>query len=156
MPLRVSVPLDTFRATFCVPLPSVSLIVPPKVDEPATVKVELEEVLLLPTLWLGASQHHLRFGATLTTTVDVYINVLCDLLEPLLEDGYQRVLLLNGHGGNIAPGKFALNILSDLYDDTCAPNIALATYWELAGSAFDGDAPMETPAHIGRSSERAS
>src|SRR5262245_19348780 len=60
-----------------------------------------DEVLLLPTLWLGASSHHLRFGATLSAEVDTHVAVLCDLLTPLLEDGYQRLLILNGHGGNI-------------------------------------------------------
>src|SRR5204863_5982930 len=29
-----------------------------------------KQVLLLPTLWLGASHHHLRFGATLSVDVD--------------------------------------------------------------------------------------
>src|SRR6266446_4645362 len=60
-----------------------------------------EQVLLLPALWLGASAHHLRFGATLSAEVDTHVAVLCDLLVPLLDDGYQRVLILNGHGGNI-------------------------------------------------------
>src|SRR5215472_17238488 len=58
------------------------------------------QVLLLPTLWLGASSHHLRFGATLSAEVDTHVTMLCDLLGPLLEDGYQRILMLNGHGGN--------------------------------------------------------
>src|SRR5437868_5566834 len=52
------------------------------------------DVLLLPTLWLGASGHHLRFGATLSAEVETHVTVLCDLLTPLLEDGYQRVLVL--------------------------------------------------------------
>src|SRR5437899_10580117 len=50
-----------------------------------------QQVLLLPTLWLGASAHHLRFGATLSAEVDTHIDMLRDLLTPLLEDGYQRV-----------------------------------------------------------------
>src|SRR5207253_4615150 len=44
-------------------------------------------VLLLPTLWLGASGHHLRFGATLSAEVETHITMLCDLLTPLLDDG---------------------------------------------------------------------
>src|SRR5437660_12752849 len=55
------------------------------------------EVLLLPTQWMGASHHHLRFGATLSAHVDTHVSVLCDLLTPLLDDGHQRVLILNGH-----------------------------------------------------------
>src|SRR6516162_1288899 len=51
-----------------------------------------DKVLQLPTLWLGASGHHLRFGATLSAEVDTHIAILCDLLVPLLEDGYERIL----------------------------------------------------------------
>src|SRR5579871_4244218 len=73
------------------------------------------EVLLLPTLWLGASAHHLRFGATLSAEVGTHIDVLCDLLTPLLDDGYQRVLVLNGHGGNIDTMQVALRMLQPEY-----------------------------------------
>ncbi|MCS6851801.1 MAG: creatininase family protein [Gemmataceae bacterium] len=86
-------------------------------------------VLLLPTLWLGASHHHLRFGATLSVDVDLHVTILCELLRPLLEDGYQRVLILNGHGGNIDTLRLALRRLQPHY-----PNRMLcgASYWELA------------------------
>src|SRR5205085_5886077 len=49
-----------------------------------------QQVLLLPTLWLGASHHHLPFGATLSAGVDTHVALLCDLLTPLLDDGYRR------------------------------------------------------------------
>src|SRR5713101_6024413 len=45
-----------------------------------------EQVLLLPTQWMGASSHHLRFGATLSAEVDTHIDIICDLLTPLLDD----------------------------------------------------------------------
>ena len=32
-----------------------------------------QQVLLLPTLWLGASHHHLRFGGTLSADVDTHV-----------------------------------------------------------------------------------
>src|SRR5260370_34874193 len=60
-----------------------------------------KQVLLLPTQWLGASSHHLRFGATLSAEVDTHVAMICDLLVPLVEDGHQRLMNLNGHGGNI-------------------------------------------------------
>jgi creatinine amidohydrolase len=87
------------------------------------------EVLLLPTLWLGASSHHLRFGATLSAEVDTHIDILCDLLTPLLEDGYRRLLVLNGHGGNIDTMHVALRRLQPRYR-TC--QLAAASYWDLA------------------------
>src|SRR5215831_409610 len=60
-----------------------------------------QEVLLLPTLWFGASGHHLPLGGTLSAQPDTHVAMLCDLLTSLLEEGYQRVMLLNGHGGNL-------------------------------------------------------
>jgi creatinine amidohydrolase len=86
-------------------------------------------VLLLPTHWLGASAHHLRFGATLSAEVDTHVDMLCDLLAPLLEDGYPRVLVLNGHGGNIDTMHVALRRLQPRFRQHI---LSAASYWELA------------------------
>src|SRR5216684_2880846 len=88
-----------------------------------------KKVLLLPTLWLGASGHHLPFGGTLSAEVDTHITMLCDLLVPLLEDGYQRILVLNGHGGNIDTMHVALRRLQSRFRNRL---VAAASYWELA------------------------
>src|SRR5262245_46147006 len=88
-----------------------------------------EQVLLLPTQWFGASSHHLRFGATLSAGVDTHIDMLCDLLTPLLDDGHQRLLVLNGHGGNIDTMHVALRRLQDRWKDR---QLTAASYWELA------------------------
>jgi creatinine amidohydrolase len=88
-----------------------------------------DRVLLLPTLWLGASHHHLRFGATLSVDVDVHVTMLCELLTPLLEDGFQRIMILNGHGGNIDTLHMALRRLQPRYRDR---HLTGASYWELA------------------------
>jgi creatinine amidohydrolase len=88
-----------------------------------------EQVLLLPTLWMGASSHHLRFGATLSAEVDTHIEIICDLLTPLLDDCYRRVLVLNGHGGNIDTMQVALRRLQPRYRDR---QLTAASYWDLA------------------------
>jgi creatinine amidohydrolase len=90
-----------------------------------------EQVLLLPTLWFGASGHHLRFGATLSAEVDTHVTMLRDLLTPLLEDGYRRLLLLNGHGGNIDTMQTALRGLQPRHRDRI---LAAASYWDLAAA----------------------
>jgi creatinine amidohydrolase len=87
------------------------------------------QVLQLPTLWFGASAHHVRFGATLSAEVDTHVQMLCDLLTPLLEDGYQRLLILNGHGGNIDTMQMALRRLQPGYRDR---QLSAASYWDLA------------------------
>jgi creatinine amidohydrolase len=103
------------------------------------------DVIVCPTLSFGSSHHHLHFGA-LSISIATYTNVLVELVESLLENGFRRIILLNGHGGNITPARQALAILSNRYDASLQPNIALATYWELAGRIFSGAPPMETPA----------
>ena len=88
-----------------------------------------DRVLLLPVLWMGASEHHLPFGGTLTATLPTYESMLMELLRPALRDGFRRVLLLNGHGGNIDPLRVALRRL-----DVEFPGRLLsgAAYWDLA------------------------
>jgi creatinine amidohydrolase len=105
-----------------------------------------EQVLLLPTLWLGASGHHLRFGATLSAEVDTHVNVLCDLLTPLLEDGYRRLLVLNGHGGNIDTMHVALRRLQPRFRDR---HLTAASYWELAERelAAQAEGPRKAMGH---------
>lgn len=105
-----------------------------------------EQVLLLPTQWLGASSHHLRFGATLSAEVDTHIEMLCDLLTPLLEDGYRRLLLLNGHGGNIDTMHVALRRLQPRF---CSRILSAASYWELAEKelAALAEGPRKTMGH---------
>ena len=88
-----------------------------------------KEVLLLPTQWMGASGHHLRYGGTLSAEVDTHIRILVDLLTPLLDDGYERLLVLNGHGGNTDTMQTALRQLRPRY---LHRHVTAASYWDLA------------------------
>ncbi|MDR3711466.1 MAG: creatininase family protein [Puia sp.] len=105
-----------------------------------------DRVLLCPSLPFGSSDHHLSFGGTLSVSPALYTQMITELVGSLLKSGFRRIVLLNGHGGNITPVKQALALLSHQYDGKLQPNIALATYWELAGRVFSGEPPMESPA----------
>jgi creatinine amidohydrolase len=104
------------------------------------------QVLLLPTLWLGASHHHLPLGATLSADVDTHIDMLCDLLVSVLNEGYQRILVLNGHGGNIDTMKVALRRLQPRYRDRL---LSGASYWDLAADelAALAEGPLKSMGH---------
>jgi creatinine amidohydrolase len=88
-----------------------------------------ERVLLVPTVWLGASAHHLRLGSTLSSDLQTYVSTLCDIGESLLDDGYLRLLFINGHGGNVDPMRVALRQLQHSYPDAL---LAAGSYWSLA------------------------
>jgi creatinine amidohydrolase len=88
-----------------------------------------DSVLLLPLLWLGASDHHLPFGGTLTAPLPTYEDLLVALARPLLLQGFRRLLFLNGHGGNIDPMHVALRRLDAEFPGRLLTG---AAYWELA------------------------
>jgi creatinine amidohydrolase len=104
------------------------------------------DIVLCPSLPYGSSHHHLAFPGTVSLPPDLFSRVVVELVQSLLKGGFRRIVLLNGHGGNITPARQALSILSHEWDEPLQPNIALVTYWELAGKAFAGEAPMESPA----------
>lgn len=91
-------------------------------------------ILMLPTLWLGASEHHLPFGGTLTATLPTYETTLVELLSPLLRDGFLRVLILNGHGGNNDPLRVALRRLDVMFPKAILTG---AAYWDLASKEIE-------------------
>ncbi len=88
--------------------------------------------LITPTVWGGLAEHHMSLGATLSLDFPTFFAVLRCICRSLVRHGYRNVLLLNGHGGNIAALTVAVNELAVELD---AP-IATATYWLLAQPAF--------------------
>jgi creatinine amidohydrolase len=106
----------------------------------------VNDILLCPSLPFGSSNHHLSFGGTISVSPSTYTKLIIELVESLLKNGFRRIVLLNGHGGNITPVKQALSELCNKYDASHNPNIVLVTYWELAQDAFTGMSPMESPA----------
>ncbi|MDN3656847.1 creatininase family protein [Ferruginibacter paludis] len=105
-----------------------------------------DDILLCPTLAYGSSHHHQAFGGTLSVSPQLYTQLVIEIVESVIKSGFTKIILLNGHGGNITPVKQALSVLSNRYDATINPTIALATYWELAGITFAGEPPMQSPA----------
>jgi len=59
-------------------------------------------VVVAPTLWCGMAEHHMAFGGTFTFDIPTYKAVLSCLLGSLDRHGFSKVLIVNGHGGNIA------------------------------------------------------
>ncbi len=60
-------------------------------------------VLVLPGLWTGMSEHHLPFGGTITLDFEAFHGVLRGITRSLRALGFARLLIVNGHGGNIDP-----------------------------------------------------
>lgn len=61
------------------------------------------KMVLLPTLFYGQSLHHMRFGGTISLREDTYVQVIKDIAWSVKQQGGKRLLIVNFHGGNIAP-----------------------------------------------------
>jgi creatinine amidohydrolase len=57
--------------------------------------------LLCPSLPYGLSEHHLGFPGTLTLRPESFTRTILDVVESLAHWGVRRVLVVNGHGGNV-------------------------------------------------------
>jgi creatinine amidohydrolase len=79
-------------------------------------------LLVTPTLPFGCSAHHMGFSGTASLGPATYVAVVTDLVRAFLHHGLRRIVVVNGHGGNVhaiqsafdtlkaggAPGVFAL------------------------------------------------
>jgi creatinine amidohydrolase len=63
---------------------------------------EATGAMVAPTLCFGMAQHHMAFPGTMTLRPKTLLAVLVDLLRSLAQHGFERCLVINGHGGNMA------------------------------------------------------
>jgi creatinine amidohydrolase len=58
------------------------------------------EVLVAPTVLAGLSSHHMGFPGTITLTPKTFEAVIYETALSLIEHGFHKILIYNGHGGN--------------------------------------------------------
>ncbi len=81
----------------------------------------------VPCIWVGISEHHMKFCGSLTLKHSTMSALLYDILDSLARSGVRKVLAVNSHGGNMIPLNEALTKASVAYGGT----FALLTYWNL-------------------------
>lgn len=91
------------------------------------------QTLLTPTLWLGASGHHLGFCGTLSAGFDSYTDSIVNVVESLVPHGFQKFYLVNGHGGNKEPNGTAMRGLKARYVEL---TFGHASYYDFARTAI--------------------
>ena len=64
-------------------------------------------VLVTPAQAFGMAEHHLGFAGTMSLQPATLLAVMHDLVLSLARHGFERVFVINGHGGNIATTKAA-------------------------------------------------
>lgn len=90
-------------------------------------------IIVAPTLWCGLAEHHMAYGGTFTFDIPTYRVVLLSFLKCIERHGFKKVLIVNGHGGNISA---LATFLQDFATET-GLKICATTYFELAQPAME-------------------
>ena len=57
-------------------------------------------VPVFPVLAYGITPYFRAFPGTVTLRVETYMSIVRDILDVMAEQGFRRILVINGHGGN--------------------------------------------------------
>lgn len=111
-----------------------------------------DRVLMTPLMWLGNSEHHLDFPGTMSASPRVYLDLLKDMVENFLFHGFTRIVIVNGHGGNIIPAQQALFEVRQRHRERGDLLLLSSTYWTL-GSKLNEIHPQIHQAQMGHACE---
>ena len=102
-----------------------------------------------PTISVGNCQSiTFTFLGTMSISPVNIVNYLVDYLKSLYKDGFRRFLFVNGHGGNIAPLRCAIDTVVDVFENS---RFSVGSWWLFedlkdlynnAGHAGRGEASM--------------
>lgn len=98
---------------------------------------------LAPVMPWGVSPHHMSFPGTITLRPETYDAVLWDVVASLKSHGLNHFLLVNGHGGNVAP----LNVISMKLRQELEVQVAVMFYMKLAADVIKAGAKTELYGH---------
>jgi len=69
-------------------------------DRLAVESAEPLGVPVFPVLAYGITPYFRAFPGTVTLRVETYMSIVRDILDAMAEQGFKRILIVNGHGGN--------------------------------------------------------
>lgn len=70
-------------------------------------------VPVFPVLAYGVTPYFLAYPGTVSLRVETYVRVVRDILDSLRGQGFRRILIVNGHGGNAPAGSLAIEWMAD-------------------------------------------
>lgn len=63
-------------------------------------RLDRDDAVVLPPLAVGVSDHHRQFSGTLSLSPETFEASVREIVESLAAHGVQKVIVVNGHGGN--------------------------------------------------------
>jgi creatinine amidohydrolase len=90
-------------------------------------------VLILPTVAVGCSTHHMEFAGSLTVRHETFLNICEQYLASAHTHGFRNFLVLNSHGGNRGICQVLLERFGAEHPNC---RIAVASWWRAAANAL--------------------
>ena len=87
-----------------------------------------ENVLILPVVAIGYSEHHMDFAGTISSSHQTFIRQVSEIIDSINRHEFLNIIILNSHGGNLGAGKVLVEKLGTKYDKC---QIVLVTWWKL-------------------------
>src|SRR5260370_34131958 len=70
-------------------------------------------VPVFPVVAYGLTPYFVAYPGSITLRTDTYVRLVKDILDGLHAQGFRRILLVNGHGGNQAASSLAIEGMAD-------------------------------------------
>lgn len=97
------------------------------------------ELLVAPTLNVTLSWYHMQFPGSMRLSTTTFLEVFREVCDSLAHHGFENLVAVNGHGGNIA----ALTVAVNHYFETTGRRVFLVQWWDLAADLLaDIEGPM--------------
>jgi creatinine amidohydrolase len=71
---------------------------------------------VFPVVAYGITPYFLAYPGTISLRQETYIRIVRDILDGLRLQGFRRILIVNGHGGNQPAGSLAVEWMADNAD----------------------------------------
>src|SRR5262245_3022334 len=96
-------------------------------------------VLVAPTLNVTLSWYHMQFPGSMRLSTTTFLQVFREVCDSLVHHGFETLVAVNGHGGNIA----ALTVAINHYFETTGRRVFLVQWWDLASDVLaDIEGPL--------------
>jgi creatinine amidohydrolase len=69
----------------------------------AAQRVDDFPLIVAPPIWSGFTHYNMGFVGTISLRLETYQCLLADVLRSIHANGFPRIIVVNGHGGNSAP-----------------------------------------------------
>lgn len=86
--------------------------------------------ILLPTMVYGFADEMAEYVGTVGLSADTMVSVVTDLCTRLCSHGFEKIIVLSGHGANKLPSEMAFYRIWQLYPDA---QLVYWNYWTEAG-----------------------